>query len=127
MIDSTTRRIAELNDLCRKAMGVAGRVFRTQGIAALPLPDQSAIFEKVELFDSFTEDNDPPRFPLSHKNPWLSAKVNGLNPYSAAISISAIACAMALSGSDKIRFFRAAPSAGPCAARQAASCSATGS
>src|SRR5271157_5858934 len=58
MIDSTSR-IAELNDLCRKAMGVAGRVFRTQGIAALPLPDQSAIFEKVELFDSFTEDNDP--------------------------------------------------------------------
>jgi Protein of unknown function (DUF3768) len=58
MIDSTSR-IAELNDLCRKAMGVAGRVFRTQGIAALPLPDQSAIFEKVELFDDFTEDNDP--------------------------------------------------------------------
>jgi hypothetical protein len=57
--DSTTQRIAELNDLCRKAMGVAGRVFQTQGIAALPLPDQSAIWEKVELFDSFTEDNDP--------------------------------------------------------------------
>ena len=57
--DSTTQRIAELNDLCRKAMGVAGRVFQTQGIAALPLPDQSAIWEKVELFDSFTEENDP--------------------------------------------------------------------
>jgi hypothetical protein len=27
--DSTTRRIAELNDLCRKACGLAGRVFQT--------------------------------------------------------------------------------------------------
>jgi hypothetical protein len=58
MIDSTSR-IAELNDLCRKAMGVAGRVFQTQDIAALPPDVRSAIFEKVELFDSFTEDNDP--------------------------------------------------------------------
>ena len=58
MIDSTSR-IAELNDLCRKAMGVAGRVFQTQGIGALPPDVQSAIREKVELFDRFTEDNDP--------------------------------------------------------------------
>jgi hypothetical protein len=58
MIDSTSR-IAELNDLCRKAMGVAGRVFQTQGIDALPPSVQSAIREKVELFASFTEDNDP--------------------------------------------------------------------
>jgi hypothetical protein len=57
--DPTTQRIAELNDLCRKAMGVGGRVFHTQGIATLPLAAQSAIREKVELFDSFTEDNDP--------------------------------------------------------------------
>jgi len=58
MIDSTAR-IAELNDLCRKAMGVAGRVFQTEGICALPQRDQSAIREKVELFDDFTPDNDP--------------------------------------------------------------------
>jgi hypothetical protein len=57
--DSTIRRIAELNDLCRKAMGLAGRVFQTEGISALSSPVQSAIREKVELFDSFTEDNDP--------------------------------------------------------------------
>jgi Protein of unknown function (DUF3768) len=54
-----TQRIAELNDLCRKAIGVAGRVFQTQGISALPQHDQSAIREKVELFDDFTPDNDP--------------------------------------------------------------------
>src|SRR5208283_5358515 len=58
MIDSTSR-IAELNDLCRKAMGVAGRVFQTQGIGALPPDVQSAIREKVELFADFTPDNDP--------------------------------------------------------------------
>lgn len=59
MTDSTTKRIAELNDLCRKAMGVTGRLFQTEGINALPLSVQSAIREKVEMFDSFTEDNDP--------------------------------------------------------------------
>ena len=59
MTTDNTPKIRELNDLCRKAMGVAGRVFQTQGIAALPPDVRSAIFEKVELFDSFTEDNDP--------------------------------------------------------------------
>jgi Protein of unknown function (DUF3768) len=54
-----TKRIAELNDLCRTAMGIGGRVFQTRGISALPLRDQSAIREKVELFDTFTPDNDP--------------------------------------------------------------------
>ena len=46
---ATTRRIAELNDLCRKAPGVAGRLFQTSGIDARPIADQSAIREKVEL------------------------------------------------------------------------------
>ena len=54
-----TRRIAELNDLCRKAMGIDGRLVQTEGICALPEADQSAIRERVERFDSFTEDNDP--------------------------------------------------------------------
>lgn len=59
MTNDTTKKIAELNDLCRTAMGVAGRLVQTPGIAALPLNDQSAIREKVERFDAFTEDNDP--------------------------------------------------------------------
>jgi hypothetical protein len=59
MTDTTTRTIAELNDLCRKAMGVAGKLFQTCGIDALPAADQSAIREKVETFDAFTPDNDP--------------------------------------------------------------------
>jgi uncharacterized protein DUF3768 len=59
MSDTTTRRIAELNDLCRKAPGVAGRLFQTSGIDALPPADQSAIREKVETFSAFTRDNDP--------------------------------------------------------------------
>ncbi len=53
------KTIAALNDLCRKAMGVAGRVYQTTGISALPPEDQSAIREKVETFDAFTPDNDP--------------------------------------------------------------------
>ena len=51
--------IAKLNDQCRKAMGIAGRLFQTQGISALPPADQSAIREKVETFADFTPGNDP--------------------------------------------------------------------
>ncbi len=56
---SQARKIAVLNDLCRTAMGVGGRLVQTSGICALPLKDQSAIREKVETFDAFTPDNDP--------------------------------------------------------------------
>jgi hypothetical protein len=59
MASSNTKRIAELNDLCRKAPGIAGKMFITQGIAVLPAADQSAICEKVENFATFTPDNDP--------------------------------------------------------------------
>jgi hypothetical protein len=59
MTDTTTKKIADLNDLCRKAMGIAGRLVQTAGISALPHEDQSAIREKVETFDAFTPDNDP--------------------------------------------------------------------
>ena len=54
-----TKRIAALNDLCRTAMGITGRLVQTPGICALPLRDQSAIRERVEVFDAFTPDNDP--------------------------------------------------------------------
>ena len=59
MTTTKTKRIAELNDLCRKAPGIAGKMFITQGISALPDSDRSAICEKVETFDSFNADNDP--------------------------------------------------------------------
>jgi hypothetical protein len=59
MASDTTNKIAELNDLCRKARGIAGRLVQTSGINALPLADQSPIREKVETFDAFTPDNDP--------------------------------------------------------------------
>jgi hypothetical protein len=54
-----TARIAELNDLCRTAMGVAGRLVQTAGISALPPQIQSAIREKIERFSDFSPDNDP--------------------------------------------------------------------
>ena len=59
LIPITTQKIAALNDLCRKAMGVTGRLVQTCGIASLPPQDQAAIREKVETFDAFTPDNDP--------------------------------------------------------------------
>lgn len=58
MTDQTTR-IAHLNDQCRKAMGIAGRLVQTQGVNALPQHVQSAIRVKVETFNEFTPDNDP--------------------------------------------------------------------
>lgn len=52
-------KIAELNDLCRTALGVGGRFYQTPGICALSPVDQSAIREKLERFNDFNEDNDP--------------------------------------------------------------------
>jgi hypothetical protein len=52
-------RIARLNDLARKAMGVACTVFVTPGFRALGAADQSRVRESIETFNAFTEDNDP--------------------------------------------------------------------
>ena len=54
-----TKRIAELNDMARTAMGICSQVVQTRGISALPSADQSRIREKVELFNDFNPDNDP--------------------------------------------------------------------
>lgn len=52
-------QIARLNDLARRAMGIACVVVATEGIRALPEADQSRLRELVETFDAFTPDNDP--------------------------------------------------------------------
>ena len=52
-------KIAALNDLCRSAMGVAGRLYQTQGICAMSEADQSAIRELIETLDEFGPDNNP--------------------------------------------------------------------
>ncbi len=54
-----TARIARLNDLARRAMGVACTVVATVGFRSLPDADQSCVRELIETFDAFTEDNDP--------------------------------------------------------------------
>ena len=56
---SRAERIARLNDLARRAMGIASVVVATEGIRALPEADQSRLRELVETFDAFTPDNDP--------------------------------------------------------------------
>lgn len=53
------RRIAELNDLARTAMGVASKLVQTCGVSALDACEQSKIREKVELFSDFNPENDP--------------------------------------------------------------------
>ena len=59
MTDNNPATIARLNDHCRAAMGVAGRLFQTEGINALPAAEQSAIRQRVETFTDFTTDNNP--------------------------------------------------------------------
>ncbi len=56
-----TAKIRELNDKCRQAWGAYPncRIMLTVGIRSLSTEDQSAICEKVQTFESFTEDNDP--------------------------------------------------------------------
>lgn len=53
----TTAKIVMLNDLARTAMGICSKVLQTSGVNARS--DQSDIREKVEMFNAFTEDNDP--------------------------------------------------------------------
>lgn len=54
-----TTRIARLNDLARRAMGVACTVVATVGFRSLSDADQSCVRELIETFDAFNEDNDP--------------------------------------------------------------------
>lgn len=52
-------RIARLNDLARRAMGVACSAVATPGFRALPASDQSRVRELIETYDAFTPGNDP--------------------------------------------------------------------
>ena len=54
-----TARIARLNDLARRAMGVACTAVATVGFRSLPASDQSRVRELIETYDAFDEDNDP--------------------------------------------------------------------
>ena len=54
-----TARIARLNDLARRAMGLACTAVATAGFRSLPEVDQSRVRELIETFDAFDEDNDP--------------------------------------------------------------------
>ena len=54
-----TARIARLNDLARRAMGVACTAIATVGFRSLPDADQSRVRELIETYDAFDEDNDP--------------------------------------------------------------------
>tara|TARA_R110000787_G_C13433886_1_gene445768 strand:+ start:151 stop:561 length:411 start_codon:yes stop_codon:yes gene_type:complete len=54
-----TTRVARLNDLARRAMGVACTAVATAGFRSLPDADQSCVRELIETYDAFTEDNDP--------------------------------------------------------------------
>lgn len=58
-LSARAEKIAALNDLCRRAMGIGGMVFMTHGIASLSPEARSAILGMVARFDRFTEDNDP--------------------------------------------------------------------
>ena len=54
-----TVRIARLNDLARRAMGLACTAVATAGFRSLSEVDQSCVRELIETYDAFTEDNDP--------------------------------------------------------------------
>jgi Protein of unknown function (DUF3768) len=54
-----TARIARLNDLARRAMGVACTAVATVGFRSLSETDQSHVSELIETYDAFDEDSDP--------------------------------------------------------------------
>ncbi|MEQ1694755.1 MAG: DUF3768 domain-containing protein [Hyphomicrobiaceae bacterium] len=59
--DATTGTIASLNDKYRQAWGVYpnAKVVMTDGISNLPDAKRSKVFEAVQQFKDFNEDNDP--------------------------------------------------------------------
>lgn len=59
--DDNTRRIADLNDQCRKALGQGShsRCYLTSGVGSLSDRDQRCILQRVAAHDEFTEENDP--------------------------------------------------------------------
>lgn len=59
MTDSSKKRIAELNDLCRKTLGATGHLTLTRGFYNIPGDVRTAILERVATLDNFTRDNDP--------------------------------------------------------------------
>jgi hypothetical protein len=83
-----TKRIAELNDLCRKAPGVAGKMFITQGIIALPPADQSSngfpfYYDPTNLASDCAEtfqDSDFPFIVICTKHVETSSALLGLGP-----------------------------------------------
>lgn len=58
MDDNKANKIAKLNDAFRRS-GRGGQVLKTQGIDALPINDQSEIFQKIKSFNDFSKGNDP--------------------------------------------------------------------
>ena len=54
-----TARIARLNDLARRAIGVACTAVATVGFRSLPASDQSRVRELIETYDAFDDNNDP--------------------------------------------------------------------
>ena len=54
-----TLQIASLNDLARKHIGIKSKAVITNGISALGHKTQAEILDKVSMFDTFNEDNDP--------------------------------------------------------------------
>ena len=54
-----TARIARLNDLARRAMGVACTAVATVGFRSLSASDQSRVRELIETYNAFTSGNDP--------------------------------------------------------------------
>jgi hypothetical protein len=56
-MSAQSEKIANLNDLCRQGRLGVHKV--TNGINALPMPDQAMIIQKVMSFKDFTPGNDP--------------------------------------------------------------------
>ena len=62
MNDTTsTARIAQLNDRCRKALGQLPncRLLQTAGVTALHLEQQRLIHQRIAAFETFPEGDDP--------------------------------------------------------------------
>ncbi len=57
-LETNSQQIAQLNDAFRRTFN-GGQVVITAGVQALSPEQQQAVFQTVQAFNAFTEDNDP--------------------------------------------------------------------
>jgi hypothetical protein len=81
-MNSNKAKIAELNDQCRKSMGIVGRLIQTRGINSLPeAVTRQAIAATIEMrYVTIARPKSEPEIWLAHSPTASSRRIMGMAP-----------------------------------------------